>query len=1110
MISIYKASAGSGKTFTLAYQYIKMLLGRQLEGAGHYRLSTRRSNRHRSILAITFTNKATEEMKHRILHELAVLAGTEPGWTKPSPYLADLCRDLHASEADIAAEARRALSELLFDYGRFSVSTIDAFFQQVLRTFAREADQTGNFELDVDDAGMIRIAIARLFRSISFPAPEMKEAAAHTKDWLLRFCRAKMLNGLNFNILNRASGLFAELAGFVGDALDETFAAHHSEMMAYLSQPEKIVELASALADISEATAGSISAAARYGLEALDEIDPALLNRFSPGAFKKYLSKGPKWEEISTTLANMAADGASAIKKGPPSLAALSKSLKSDTALTGRIAGASRAIIEGIDVMVTADALTDNIYFLGLLADIIREMAEVRRESNTLLLSDTNLLLSKIIGSDETPFLYERMGVRLEHFLIDEFQDTSRMQWQNLKPLLAEGLATDRDSLIIGDEKQCIYRFRASDPSLLQSGVGADFPGSSREIASGQNTNWRSSATVVEFNNAFFKEAARALSSSHPSPEGEPSLSDIYHNVEQRISPAHSDHSGYIDIARVARRDEGFARSADAIARQINEGSYRPADIAALFRSRKSATEFIRYLLQRQADDPTFPSFSIISDDSIAVGSSAAVKLIVSSLRSLLLLRPAAGESEEILERQRHSRTLDEEILARLVNDFEFFAHDTPPSEALSRAVDLAVNAAPTDPRHAPMIDSHMVCPNLSSLVDRIITLLIDEPSFQAEHAFINAFQDIVVDFAARNGSDLPAFLKWWDTKGASTAVSSRQDEQSLRVMTIHKSKGLEFKCVHIPSADWDISKGGSPEWFTIPEGSQILPGLDPALLPPIIPLKAVSKLKNSFFAPQYSKLVRDTALDELNTLYVAFTRAIDELIVSYTASSSGKTGKLIEGVIDSLDPQAEGSYMSGLPTSRRAGSAKAATALEPAGAPIAIPAILPADAPSLWSRTRLDTPVGDPFAAPLRGIILHDILARVTRIDDLPRAIRSLTGIGRLSSSEAPEIERMLAELLADPRVKPWFDGFERVMMERPIAVGPGGRDHRRPDRVVWTADGHIDIIDYKSGQEHLRSHSRQVGAYMRQLRDLGYKGVRGFVWYLDTGVIHPVSSPD
>lgn len=1106
MISIYKASAGSGKTYTLAYQYIKMLLGRQLERSGDYRLSSRRANRHRSILAITFTNKATEEMKHRIIHELAVLAGTEPGWTATSPYLDDLCRDLRAPADDIAAEARRALSEILFDYGRFSVSTIDAFFQQVLRTFAREADQTGNYEVDLDDSQMIRLALARLFRSISYASPEMRVRALRTKEWILRFCRDKMMKGERFNILNRSSSLFGQLADFVGKALDETFNKHYDAMMAYLARPGVIERLAEGLGSIMVSVTESVGSAARAAHDALEALDPAIVNSNALSAFRKFTGDIEKWE-LPATLVKIADDPSAAIKKGTRKAEKLlSASIQADTALMGRISEGARSIVAAASTMATAGAVSSNIYYLGLLADIIREMGEVRRENNTILLSDTNLLLRKIIGSDETPFLYERMGVRLEHFLIDEFQDTSRMQWENLKPLLAEGLATDRDSLIIGDEKQCIYRFRDSDPSLLQSGVASDFPLGSGEIASGRNTNWRSSSTVVEFNNSFFAAAAADLSVAFPAGSGEAGFNDIYHNVVQDISPAHKEHQGYVDIALTESREDGYDRAIDEIARQINDGGYRPADIAVLFRRRKEATEFIDRLLRRRAADPAYPSFSIISDESISVGSSPAVKLIVSSLRSLLLLRPAAGEAAEIESRRRRSHTLDEEVLACLVNDFEFFAHAMSPSEALARAVDLACNATPADPRHAPLIDSRMVCPNLTSLVDRIITLLIDEPSLRAEHAFVSAFQDIVAEYSARNGSDLPGFISWWDAKGAFTAVSSRRDEQSLRVMTIHKSKGLEFKCVHIPAADWDMAKLTGPEWFEIPEGSEILPGLDPALLPPIIPLKIDRKLADGFFGPQYCSRLRETVLDELNTLYVAFTRAIDELSVSFTISKGEKSGKLIDSIISRLGQGSADRFTLGSPTTRRADRAKAATALEPKGASVTIPPVIPADAPALWSRTRLDTPVTDPFSAPLRGIMLHDILARVTRVDDLPRAVRSLTGIGRLSSAEAPEIERMLAGLLDDPRVKPWFDGFTRVMMERPIATGPKGSDRRRPDRVVWTADGHIDIIDYKSGQEHLRSHSRQVAAYMKQLTDLGYTDVRGFVWYLDTGIIHPV----
>lgn len=1098
MLSIYKASAGSGKTYTLAYQYIKMLLGRQQERAGDYRLDTRSRRRHRSILAITFTNKATDEMKQRIIHELAVIAGAEPGWTAPSPYMADLCRDLKATPEQIAAEARRAMADLLFDYGFFAVSTIDSFFQQVLRTFAREADLTGNYEVDLDKGGMIALALAQLFRSIEYSDDT---ATRRTASWLSTFLRSRMIRGESVELFNRNSNLFGNLLRFVKSVLNETFDAHADELTAYLADPDRLPRLAEALTAALDNAASHARDACRRCIALLNGREGITRYVFDP--IFRYASQEPvpKAAEPSATLLKALANPDSAIKKDKKSAALLA-----DRPLIDAIGDAAQAISDYYTTTATLEPVRDNIHFLGLLGDVMRQMDILRRDNNTLLLSDTNSILSRIIGDDETPFVYERMGVWVEHFLIDEFQDTSRLQWANLRPLINEGLATDRDSLIIGDEKQCIYRFRSSDPTLLQHKVQQQFAESSHihgDTAEG-NTNWRSSATVVSFNNDFFSRLAE-----------DAGLGDIYANVRQEISGAHKNHEGYVALypaegnaAEAAQ--EGYARMADEIARQIASG-YCPADIAVLARKKRHAVGAINYLLRRQADDPDYPRFRIISDDSIQLGSSQAVRLVISVMRSVLLSRPGEEAAAESSEKRRRNHTLAEAVLARLVNDYEYAAaRGCEPSQALAQAVEAAADGPGCESGHAPQVDTAMTCPNLQTLTDRIIATFTDPGTLADEHIYLSALQDVVATFTMRGGSDLRAFLEWWDRTGRFTAVASPQAPDTLRVMTIHKSKGLEFKCVHIPVGDWDYIDFRDPEWFDTPEG---LGGIDPALLPPLLPVKPEKRMEATPFAKQYSRRVNESILDETNTLYVAFTRAVDELIVTYAsgaAKSSGsgaakKSGLSIRQTLASLGSE-DGRYESGSPTSPAPAEASRRTAVEPEGIEL-IPTLVPGDKPSVWADTRIDMPV-DPLTPRGRGIMLHDILAGVRSADSLDRAVRRMVSRGAVPAALAPELHEILARSLARPDVRRWFEGFTRVMTERPIAIGPDGTDHRRPDRVVWTADGHVDVIDYKSGEERPKSHHRQVAFYMAQLRRLGYRNVRGYLWYLDSGEIVTVNS--
>lgn len=1088
MISIYKASAGSGKTFTLAYQYIKMLLGHKQPGENRYRLDTRSQRRHRSILAITFTNKATEEMKQRIIHELAVIAGAEPGWTEKSRYADRLCRELGASQEQIADEARRALSELLFDYGFFAVSTIDSFFQQVLRTFAREADLTGNYEVDLDNDALIELAIVQLFRSLG---TESSPATRRTAKWLSDFLRSRMMSGETVELFNRNSNLFRELHQFVGKSLNETFTINARRLTAYLSDPEAIARLSDSVekrireADTAAKELCLTALRMAEGREGLSSLIINALRKFAESGIRNAAATG-------TTIVKAAENPASVVKKDKKS-----QLLLADSSLIEAIGNAAQSVIDGITVMKSLRPIRKNIHFLGLLSDVIHQMDILRRDNNMLLLSDTNGILAEIIGDDDTPFLYERMGIWLENFLIDEFQDTSLMQWNNLRPLLAEGQATDRDSLIIGDEKQCIYRFRSSDPTLLQHQVQDSF-GNRAEVhgatAEG-NTNWRSSATVVNFNNHFFSKAADVNG-----------ISDIYANVVQAIPANHSDYLGYVSVNKATGKGvaeataEGYSRMADEIARQINLG-YRPCDIAILGRNTAHAAGAIAYLLRRQAEDAGYPRFRIISDDSIEIGRSKAVKLVISVLRSLLLSRPGDEAAAETVERRRHNRTLEDIVLARLINDYEYgCAQGLAPDESLSRAV-ASSRRQPDDssvPYQAPelSIDGDMVCPNLQTLVDRVIATFIDKHTLAAEDIYITAFQDLTASFAMKGGADLREFLNWWDTRGRRSSVASQEADDTLRVMTIHKSKGLEFKCVHIPVADWDMARFKDTEWFEVPGD---IAGVDASFLPPLIPLKPGKDLADTPFAPQYERRVKESLLDETNTLYVAFTRAVEELIVTYSPTP-GRSGGLIETTLTAMG-YADGSFVAGEPDHTIAVKSGSRTALVPSGSINIVPRI-PAYNSSLWTDTRLDLPA-DPLTPRGRGVIIHDVLAHIGNKEDLPRAIRQMVSIGVVPRNLADEVTEILSRELERPEVIPWFSGFKRFMAERPIVTGADADLRKRPDRVVWTADGHVDVIDYKSGEEHKNSYRKQVAGYMRQLRQLGYRQVRGFIWYLDTGEI-------
>ncbi len=1113
MLAIYKASAGSGKTFTLAYEYIKMLLGVKDMDTGRYSLNRSLRDRHRHILAVTFTNKATDEMKGRIINELALLAGLEPASSKESDYMGRLCKELHCSADDLRVAAGSALRQLLFDFNFFQVSTIDSFFQIILRTFAREVDIAGNYEVDLDNDRAIGQGVRELFDSLTVNSgsPETRRLV----EWITKYLLGELAVGRQISLFNRQSQVHSRFLGFIKKLSNDDFSARYDEMAEYLADPEKLAAFKEKISELEKLQFEATRSACRRALKEIErsgydthkrlKINANLLKQLQRVAIDGHFTGSAR------SMQKTALDPSQAY--GKPLLAFLE--LNPDPDLDAAITDACREAVRGESLLTLCKNVSTNLFVLGLLERVYYYINRYRNDNNTIFLSDTNALLREIIGEEKdhgTPFVYERVGIWINHFLIDEFQDTSRIQWENLNPLLHEGQAGGHDSLIIGDEKQCIYRFRFSDPTLLQREVQREFGAMAQRQGDNEtgNTNWRSSADVINFNNDLFDAFARQLG-----------FEEIYANVRQRVSPKHADHRGYVSFTGIeAPRIEDFRAEAlrtmtREIVRELESG-YRPSDIAVLTRSRDEGAAVIAHLMEQAADIETLRDVRIMSDDALSVDSAPAVRLIISVMRFLSMPRA----EQEFPENQTSKRKARLREISRMINRYEhLLSRGLRSSDALHRALtDMDSAAAEKADAEAEEITGSMACFNVPSLVERIIVRFISPEVARDQNMYISAFVDTVTEFCSRGAADLNSFLAWWDDGGHSARVSAPLDEKAIRVMTIHKSKGLEFRCVHIPFINREMVSFSDLEWF---DTRGCFPAIDPSIVPPMLPLKPADYMSETPFGPQYEKRCREQLLDELNVLYVALTRAKDELIVGYRLlppkDDSTDSAIVLRRALLSIDMTADSSadkpdsdpealtterLYRGAPTIYSASSASDATALDPVST-FEMEPYKTADRDDLWDTLKIDRDP-DYRVARGRGIVLHDVLARVTHIDDLPGAIRHCSYRGRLPIEEAGEIESYLAEELRKEPIRQWFEGYKRVLCERPLIVD--GVD-RRPDRVVWTADGHIDVIDYKFGAEQPAKYARQVRTYMKALTDLGHTGVRGFIWYVDSGRIVPVS---
>lgn len=1116
MLKIYKASAGSGKTYTLAYEYIKMLLGVKNPITKEYRLATDPGRyRHRHIMAVTFSIKATDEMKQRIIHQLALLAGREPRCNDKSPYLGNLVKELHASPEAIAQAASDALSGILFDFNFFQVSTIDSFFQTILRTFAREADLAGNYEVDLDNHMAIAQGVHDLFDSLNTD-PHSRQSQRITR-WITSYLLSQLEKGKQVTLFNRNSLVHKSFLDFIEKISNDILAAHHDEMLHYLSDPERLSRFSGSLARLEEATMDNVRNLASRAIAIISSrgYDTGVpgpgksvvfkVSHHLLGALREAAAKG---EQMSgTTIASVAADTSAAFNKH---LAALLTD-HPDPELQGAVGETAVAILEARTSLRLMRNIMANLFVLGLLERVYHHIEKFRADTGTIFISDTNAMLRKIIGDDDAPFVYERIGSWIRHFLIDEFQDTSAMQWENLRPLVSEALATDDDSLIIGDEKQCIYRFRFSDPTLLTTGVASQFPDKAGIVGSdaGSNTNYRSSADIVAFNNRLFANLARKLG-----------FADIYANVEQKIK--NPSYRGCVTFRTIETADKeelqekALGIMTAGIAAQLSQG-YDPCDIAVLTRSTDEGAAVIAHLLEAVDAMEAFANIKIMSDDAMLIASAPAVRLIISVLR-FITLPPDKTESSVT---DRHGRTLRD--VAALINRFEHLmsSGDTSPAEALRRAIADSEKGAPHPIEH-PELRTSLDTFNLPSTVERIIHRYISPDMAAEQNMFISAFVDEVVDFSSRGTPDILSFLEWWDTKGFKATVSAPMEKNAIRVMTIHKSKGLEFKCVHIPFANWKMVHFKNLEWFVLSDADkEKFAGIDAADIPPMIPLLPSKNLMGTLFEDTYLRRLREQLLDELNVLYVALTRAVDQLTVicqcqpgKAGAESADPEQHTICGLLCQAIPQMSGGDNGtddfgsftrwGTPMPPVAEAATPPKAVDPVGKFHIEPyATSPRD--DLWNRLDIDR-LCDYSRAADRGTVLHDVLSHVTTPDTLPAAIRQCAYRGRLPREEADNVLTHLRGRLSNPKVAPWFNGFKKILRERELIDDRGALT--RADRIVWTAQGTIDIIDYKFGQPRPEKHRAQIKAYMHTLSML-YPNlpVRGFIWYLRTDTIVPVN---
>ena len=1094
MIIINKASAGSGKTYTLVKEYLIMLLGKKTEG-GNYILDKHPNDNHRYILAITFTNKATEEMKSRIVETLDVLASNPD----ESPYITDLTTMLGASKDDISKSAGIAERQMLEDYTNFNVCTIDTFFQKILRTFAYEVNLSSNYGVELNDEYVVELGVNNLKTRLHDESGKKNKSLSH---WLWMFVQDSIKNGSSWDVFYKPKSkktVDNSLYNFAKVLTNEVVKKNSKQLFDFLADPKNIQAFNMALnsgisnlipkvkecvSNIYELLKGPDIKANNYFTKFLD----ALNNSANPFLIKDLDKK------VEKKIADQSFVNKNSAKVNESAICLYLEQIRD----YGTVYASYKKIL-------------DLTYQLGLLGDINASMQDFTNENNTILLSGTNDIVKRIIDGCETPFIYERIGMYLHNFLLDEFQDTSRMQWENLLPLVRNGLANGHDSLIIGDVKQSIYRFRNSDPQLLHSQLKVDFSNDSIKYNEGRSINWRSARNIVHWNNAFFRFLSMALN-----------MDEFYADVEQEVSPKNEKLPGHVVVARREIPDkkkdtdgnndsktESNDNSNDndsnfkewAIEKMIVDlqsllaRGFKQKDIAVLSNTNREGQLAISRIMKWNIENPD-KQMKVVSEESLLVISSPAVRIVVNILKMLDRCEAHNEDGREMpMVLRRFEANRSEGMDTSEAFEDAIVSKDEDIADYIDRLYETSKSAC------------------LDSVVEQIIKSQLSKQMTEENTPYLLAFLDSVVDFMSRYGSNIHHFLKWWDKVGPGLSISSPDNIDAIRVITIHKSKGLQFPCVLIPMFDWNFDQS-SIEWIETAGFKDKLP--KGVAIPPIVPVKRDNK--STLFDNEFKKIARSNIMDSLNKTYVACTRAQYELII-YTENNKElglqlsqfletcRNNGIAPTPTENCDPDVV--YELGKPMLRSdipALNSDDNALPDNVESRIMPPYSVVSDV-DRWKLTSPDIIIDVRGTTRWVGEMLHKVMERVRTPKNLKKAFGRALHRGMITEEEHDEYLALLSKRLADPRVADWFANDNRLMLERSVTIGGNGQ--KRPDRIVMKPNGEIIIVDYKFGDrsdDNDTKYKRQVAGYKRAVCDaLGCRPdcVSGYVWYIHSGDI-------
>lgn len=1083
MLTVYKASAGSGKTFQLVVEYLKLLL--------------KNPQNYRHILAVTFTNKATNEMKTRILETLNQIASNQK-----SDYIAEIQKENHLSEALIRKNAKQVLKNILHDYNRFSISTIDSFTQRTIKAFNRELGISPNFRLELDSEMILAEATDRLLAKI--------DKDKKLLSWLKDFSKEKIEESYSQRIEEDIKSLGKEL-------FKENFQLFFPDNSESVYNRENLISFGKELNLQKIQFENHLKNLGKKAVVIIGE------NGFTVNDFY-YTTNGIAGFIYSIANGEIKEPGLRVLNAE----AEVEKWYNQKHREAAKIHALAESFLQPLlreileysrnheQQYCTVTTVLKQLRMLGILTDLKEEIRSLLHEKGILQMSDSNLLLSKIIGQSDSPFIYEKTGGFYHHFMLDEFQDTSGLQWHNFKPLIINSLAEGNKNLLVGDVKQAIYRWRNSDYRILAEQIHTDF--SENQIEEHQlEKNWRSDKNIIDFNNHIFESLKTVFEETlfRTIEDSDELFIQRFRNITSSITqkPGNQDaeRKGFVQISFLEEEqfEEDSVKLLIEQVKQLQDKGIKASEIAILIRTNKEGTSIIEaFLAAATLPENSKYNLSVLSNESLFLFASQGVLLVINTIS--LIINPDNEITKVALLNQWMGWLKTElQLRGKLVDDNKYQSQISGISEQ------------PLDENFKINFENELL-PKIEQIKQKVLLTSLDEAIIQicsvfqlfeieTELPFIQTLIDKSGELKSSLSNDLSNLLFWWNETGYKTSVNVNEEIDSIRLLTVHKSKGLEFKAVLLPFFDWKIGQNGNfaPILWCRPK-------TEPFNQFPLLPVRSGPNLKKSHFKNEYFEELASNFIDVFNLVYVAFTRAKSALIINSptpkeSKRNSDETVKPMQFLLNKaleilgsnnlfdncLNKDKSAFEFGSIPESL--GKSKTAESV----------LIKNYQFNDFSERVKLRNS-GEDFlitgekkgAVKNKGKIIHDILSFVKTNSDIESACLKAFADGKINENELIEIQETLKHNFENPQIAKWFDGKYNVLYERSLLTSD---KILRPDRIMYLENEAV-VVDYKTGEKKSDNYNQQVLRYAQILKETGFEKVEGYLWYINQNEVEKV----